>query len=103
MLHYIFDNYIPESWKGAKRKERTKEIIHLAHYLSKSRNLGSDGNAKKLQSFCDEKLQFLATQTQINVVLSGIIDNNNVTPAKYVNFEQDTTKSVSDLAWKKLT
>ena len=33
-----------------------------------------------------------------NVVLSGIIDHDNVTPAKYVNFEQGTIKIVSDLA-----
>ena len=110
LLHFIFDNYIPESWKGAKRKERTKGIIHLAQIASETplsvhieKSWGSDGNEKKLEIFCDEKLQFLAIQKQINVVLSGIIDNDNVTPAEYVNFEQGTTKCVSDLAWKKLT
>ena len=40
----------------------------------------------------------MAIQKQINVVLSGIIDNDNVTPAKYVDFEQGTTRNVSDLA-----
>ena len=103
--HFIFVSYIPESWKGAKRKERTKDLIHLAQIASETplpvqieKFWGSDGNKKMLQRFCVEKLQFLAIQKQINVVLSGIIDNDNVTPAKYVDFEQGTTKSVSDLA-----
>ena len=67
LLHFIFDSYIPESWKGAKRKERTKRLIHLAQIASETplpvqieKFWGSDGNKKKLQSFCDEKLQFLA-------------------------------------------
>ena len=74
-----------------ERKGRTKRLIHLAQIASETplpvqieKFWGSDGNKKKLQSFCDEKLQYLAIQKQINVVLSGIIDNDNVTPAKSV-------------------
>ena len=90
-----------ERSKKEGEDKRDNPFSTLSIQIEKS--WGSDGNEKKLQSFGDEKLQFLAIQKQINVVLSGIIDNNNLTPAKHVNFEQDTTKSVSDLAWKKLT
>ena len=90
---------------GKERKGRTKGLIHLAQIASErplpvqiEKFWGSDGNKKKLQCFCDEKLQYLEIQKQINAVLSGIIDNDNVTPAKYVNFEQGAAKSVLELA-----
>ena len=107
-FHIIFDSYIEGSLKGGERYNRlnkSKGIVHIAK-ITASTNVPeqmekfwtSESNKVKLQMFAKEKILELAKLININVIVSGmIIDNENPLPAAFYNRQDCTTTFVPEL------
>ena len=107
-FHIIFDSYIEGSLKGGERYNRlnkSKGIVHIAK-ITASTNVPeqmekfwtSESNKVKLQMFAKEKILELAKLININVIVSGmIIDNENPLPAAFYNRQDCTTIFVPEL------
>ena len=106
--HIIFDSYIEGSLKGGERTHRlskSKGVIHLAK-INVSTKVpeqmdkfwSSDTNKEKLQIFAKNKILELAKLLNINVVMSGvIIDNENLLPGIFYNREEGKNIPIPEL------
>ena len=92
-VHYIFDSYCESSLKASERNRRHTSIIRLARIASHTpipvqmdKFWGCNANKVELQHYASDYIINNFHQiSESDVIVSGIIDNENLTPAKLIS------------------
>ena len=92
-VHYIFYSYCEPSLKASERNRRHTSIITLARIDSRTpipvqmdKFWGCNANKVKFQHYASDYIINNFHQiSESDVIVSGIIDNENLTPAKHIS------------------